>query len=788
MIARFTITFIALTCFCAQSHAQILTGYDHDVQQSQLYEPQLTTTQGVGAPLSEKAVTLFSLDDVAAQTAPDAQNEAVGEPVDFDADNLDYDEESQIITATGDVFLTQTGRILRADKVIYDLANDKVEAHGHVVVNEPAGDVYYAEYMELTDKMKNGFVEGVQAKLGDGATFDAKEGERKDGNKTIMHDARYTPCKLCGDDPREEDGLWQIRASEVTHHKDERRISYEHARFEILGMPVAYTPYFSHPDGTIDRKSGFLSPSFGYRSNLGGFAELSYYWNIAPDKDLTLGVLGFTNADPLALLEYRQRWNKAAFEIEGGITQSRELKRLDEEIRGHVLANGLWDINNKWRTGLDVEWASDDRYMRQYDFVNENVLENQLYVERFSGRNYGVGRLLAFQDIRSGDAEQDQPEILPEIIASFKGEPDSVPALKGRWGLDLSTLGLRRDGDGQDVNRVSAAGTWFRRLVSKYGFLTTANAQARWDFYSIRNRAASTPGSNIDNSSTDTRFFPNFNVQTSYPMAKQYETIQARVEPVVAINLAQNINVNDDIPNEDSQDVQLDASNLFEANRFPGYDLIEDTSNVTYGVRTGLYGHKGSYGEFFIGQSYRLDEEDTPFPEGSGLVSQESDVVGQITGQYEDQYSLDYRFQLDGQRLFSRRHELYASADWNRFRLNANYLFASPIEGTEFSESREQLTTDAQYYLAREWRLRSGARYDLGEDEGLRTSYVGLDYLGECLFWSVQGQRNNTDDESGESDNEIVFRIGLKNLGDFETSGLREEDGRAYSSNDSCKG
>lgn len=787
------------------AQAQLLTGYEESeappaqveaqqsapvVQESQGWRPVLSPYDEApprAAPVltqTEAPRSAPVLTQAAPAGEPSQGFEPSDAPVDLQADSLQHDEQTRTITASGNVMMVQAGRILRADQISYNLQTDKVVATGHVVLNEINGDIHYAERVELEQELKNGFVQGLESYLADGSRFWADEGRRTDGNTTTMEDAAYTPCAPCEDNP-DRAPVWQIRAAEVEHDEQEARISYEHAWFEIFGVPVVYTPYFSHPDGSIDRKSGLVAPLAGYKSDLGAFLGSSYYWNVAPDKDMTVGLIAMTDEAPLAHAEWRQRWDNASIELQGGITYSGRTEKKagedveqDEEMRGHVLAGGLWNMNDKWRSGFDIEWVSDDQYIRQYDFdefdfSDDDVLESEIYAERFSGRSYAVGRLLAFQDIRIREEQEDQPEVLPEIIASFKGEPGAVPVFKGSWSIDTSFLGLQRGGDDQDMNRFSVQAGWKRRLVSDYGLLTNVEASIRGDAYNTRDRDVATPGSGQDDSNTETRFFPNLHVQSSYPVVRAFETMQATIEPVVALTIAPNIDVNNDIPNEDSQDVQIDASNLFEANRFPGLDRIEDKTKVTYGLRTGLYGYDGSHGDIFLGQSYRLDDDDNPFPEGSGLDQQSSDVVGQISAVYKGDHSLDYRFQLASDNLSSQRHEVDAFSRWNRFELTGRYLFAKALEGTDIDESREQIRGSAAYYVSEDWRVRTGATQDLGAQSGLRRAYVGLDYFGQCISLSLTGQRNLTDDATGDSDTEIIFRIGLKNLGEFAASGLR---------------
>ncbi len=697
------------------------------------------------------------------------------QPVDLQADSLSHDENGQIVTAMGDVVLIQDGRTVRADKIVYNLREDTVIAVGSVELIEANGDKHFSDKAEFNNALKDGFVEGLQTFLMDGSRFKADNGRHVNGDKTVMRNASYTPCKSCDD----KDPLWQIKASKVEHDKESKSISYKNARFEIKGVPVAYIPYFSHPDGSVKRKSGFLTPSAGYKSDLGAFIQGDYYWSIAPEKDLTFGVMAMTSEAPMALAQYRQRWDDASLIMDGSVTYSsrRDLDGgadvvRDDKIRGSLSIDGLWNINNKWRSGAIIDVVSDDQYLRQYNFDNKYVLKNEVFAERFSGRNYAVGRFLAFQDLRTDENRADQPHVLPEIQASFIGEPDSVPLIGGRWSADMSLLGLVRDNDEQDVNRAHTALGWKKRLVSDYGFVSVLDANIQGAVYNVNDRTGSQGSDTIDGNSTEARGYGYINAATSYPVVKRFEKAQMLIEPSFAVTLAPNIGADNDIPNEDSLDTSLDALNLFEANRFPGVDGIEDRTHVTYGVRSGIYGDDGSYGDVFIGQSYRFDNDDNPFAKGSGLDEQTSDVVGQVSASYKGDYNLDYSFQLDDGDLSSQRHEIDASARINGLDLSTRYLFAKALDGTDIDETREQIRNSASYYINDNWRIYGSAQHDLSKGSQLREARFGVDYLGDCISLSMIGQRNLTDKSSGNSGTEIMFRIGFKNLGELQTSGV----------------
>jgi LPS-assembly protein len=699
------------------------------------------------------------------------------DPVGLEADRVEYNQELEIVSAVGDVEMVQAGRILRAEKISYYVRKDQVTATGNVVLNEVTGDTYFADNVLLEDQMKDGFVEGLNGILADGSRFTAEEAQKVADLKVIMRKASYTPCEPCKADPSRSP-LWQIKAREVIHHKDEQRISYDDATFEVAGVPVMYTPYFSHSDGTVERKSGFLNPSVGFDSDLGASYHQEYYWSIAPDKDLTVGTMAMTEELPLLTGQYRQRFENASVEVEGGVTYSGRTDRVagqdvarDEEERGHLFLDSLWDINRKWRAGAQLQLVTDEQYLRQYNFSSDDVLENKVYVERFDGRDYATAKMIRFKDVRVSDREVDQPNVLPEIYSRFLGRPNGF--LGGRWSLEASALGLQREGDEQDMTRGSVKAGWQTRQVSSIGTVTTVDLMSRADLYRATDRDIANTTSGRSGQSSAARGFAYANLNTSYPFQKQFKDLQVVVEPIAAITAGTNLNDNNDIPNEDSQDVFLDMTNIFNPNRFPGNDRIEDEVHTTYGVRTGLYADNGNQAEIFLGQSYRLDEDDNPFPAGSGLSEQESDYVGNISATVANRFRINYALQLANDNLGSQRHEIDAGATFGPVSLTTRYFYANALQGTDFGESREQIRTGARYKFTDDWSVFGAMQYDLAEEtKGLRKVSYGLDYEGQCATFMITGQRTLTNDSSGDSGTEIMMRIGLKNLGEFQTSGI----------------
>lgn len=693
---------------------------------------------------------------------PQTQEPADPDKVDFAANTVSYDEVGQTIIAEGDVEIAQDGKIVRAQKVVYDLPKDKVEANGDVVMLDKNGDVHFADQVQLERKLKDGYIKKLRSVLADGSRITASEG-RKDGNKTVMKDASYTACKECKDHP-ERPAIWRIVADKVIHNEETHSMTYKDAKFEVYGVPVMYTPYFSHSDGTVKQKSGFLPPKLSLNSQLGFGLVSKYYWAISPSEDATIGARVFSKESPQLLGEYRKRFEDAQIKFDSSATYSNN----EQEFRGHLFGEGVWDINDKWRAGFNSQMVTDDTYLKEYGITSDSVLENELYVERFDGRDYFVTRGLAFQDVRVSDRAADQPNILPEMQASFIGKPNET--LGGRWDAEISSLSLMRNGGGQDVWRFSGNLGWERRDVMPIGLVNTFNVSARGDLYQISDRdVTSIVGG--EGGPNAFRFYPVVHDVLTYPLVNNIGSKQVVIEPTLALTSATTNKNSSAIPNEDSQDVQIDTTNIFDANRFPGIDRVEDGTHATYGARAGVYEDDGSKWEVFLGQSYRLDNKDNPFPDGSGLSQRDSDVVGQIVAKYKNMYDVNYRVQLASDNFQSERHELDTHLNLGDWTLSGTYLYARSLDGTDLQESRQQVYGSAAYRMDEEWIVSSSARYDLSsQDEGLRYAGLGFTYLGQCFNVLTNVKRSFTDDNTGDNATEVTVQLGFKNLGSFGNS------------------
>lgn len=693
-------------------------------------------------------------------------------PVNIEAKSLSHDGETDTVTAAGDVELVQGGKILHADEVKYNTKKDTVTAKGNVSLLDEEGNVYFFDEVELSRDMKEGYIKSLLAALSDGARFTAESATRKDGNITAMEKASYTPCKVCETDPKP---LWQIKADKVVHDQKEKTVSYENARLEMLGAPVFYSPVLSHPDPSVKRKSGFLRPQYAFSSETGAAVQGGYYFgDIAPDKDASLFVRPTALRGTLVQGEWRQRFENGRLQMNGSIVNSdrrEEDGRIEQDrLRGGFKIKGLYDIDNRWRAGVAAERVSDKEFLRLYNLERQNVLESEAFVERFDNRDYTRIGANSFQDIRLG-IRPEQPEVIPMAEHRMFGAPGGL--FGGRWTAGAGLLALNRDGGGQDVQRIAFDTGWQRRDITRAGFVTMVSADIRGDSFLAqdKNAAIITPGA--DESTSAFRGTALLGSTISYPVQKRLSGGRWLIEPVLGATYAPQVsNTENRIANEDSIDTQLDANNLFAANRFPGIDRIEDGARVNYGLKSSLHGDDGRYIRAFAGQSYRFSDT-TAMPVGSGLDDKLSDYVGQLNVGLNKYVNVDYRAQIDADRFKPKRHEVYGTAGNDVIRGNVGYIFLAPVAGTGFLETREQLQVGGDLSLNDYWTVSGQVLGDLGQEPGLRRVGGGLNYADECFSYSFQALRNLTTEVSGESGTTIMMRVGFKNIGQFDAPGIQ---------------
>jgi LPS-assembly protein len=707
------------------------------------------------------------------QRAPGKGSE--GPPLAFSADEVQYDEDLGLVVARGHVELSQNDQILLADTVTYNQRTDTITASGHVSLLQPSGDILFADYVELHDDMRDAFLQNLRMLLSDRSRLAGNTGRRVGGNRIEIRRGVYTACEPCRRDPTRAP-IWQIKAERMIDDKELQLVEYYNAEMDIAGVPVLWTPYFSSPDPSVKRRSGFLAPSFGNSVSNGSYLSLPYYWVIGKDKDATVTPLFTTAGGTFVGTQYRQRLSNGKLVLEDSVTVgSKAFTNIDTEpvnsVRWHVSTTDEIDLNQNWRLGANIFRASDPTYTLRYHIPSSvDFLTSHLFAEDFGPRSYLNVSSWAFQSLETGVRDKTQPIVAPVADYQWVSEPNSLGA---RLSLEGNAMDLLRQ-QGTSTRRLSTGGDWRLPIDGAIGDRYDVRLALRADGY----QSDGLPAANAATQSATTgRVFPQLALTWRYPWVRRSDTYSQIVEPVAMVAASPYGSNPGKIPNEDSQGFEFDETSLFLPNRFPGFDRVDSGQRVDYGLKTGIYGDGGGSTRLLVGQSYALQTNNSFLP-GSGLEHHLSDVVGRVTFTPIPPFDLTYRFRLDHADLALRRQEISGSVGPSNLRVTLSYIQIDAIPDVPQLQKRKQLAAIVNAGLTRYWSLQLLGTRDfsatpatavgqtVGTTEALNTG-VTLTYRDECVAFVTsvtQSGIRNGDVVPGTS---VIFTIVLKNLGDI---------------------
>lgn len=700
-------------------------------------------------------------------------------PVFLEADEVSIDEALSTTTARGNVRIIRqmkTGiNILQADVITFNEKTHFVTASGNVSILSPEGDVYKATYLELTDDFKEGFIKTIHLLTKDNRRMAAVSAERTDEKITTFSKAIYSPCNLCKEHP-ETPPLWQIKAIRVVRDEIKGDIDYHDAWLEFDGVPVFYTPYLSHPDPSIKRRSGFLTPYLGMSRDLGAFTGVPYYYVLNDSQDMTITPLFFTKQAPLLIGEYRQRFSNGAWEFLGSITDSKKtsassqsISRTSKTLRGHVQTKGILNLNDIWRTGFTVNRASDPTYVRRYSFTNVETpqtssLDSTVYAEGFYDKSYALLQGYSFQPTRQNHPQSQSPLILPLASYAYVGPQGE----KGDHFFSNSSLAAITRRVGTNMQRLSVEGGWELPFKGGIGDLYTLTTSLRGDAYNISRF-------NTGNSTTfkgeKARLFPQATLDWKYPLFNRTSSIPMLIEPNLQFVAAPKGLNNSKIPNEDSLDFEFDETNIFSRDRFPGLDLIDSGQRFNYGTTFEFYPKKIKSLSFFLGQSYQFTQNKF-IPQGVGIHRGFSDIIGNFVINPDADTKFRYRVLWDKDNMRARRNEVGVDFGPPVFRVGANYLFSAKNSLDTSFNGKEQISASLGSQFTKYWRgIIQGSR-DLGKKGGNLAQSYGIVYEDECFIFKTSLIRTFYQDRDIQPDNIVLFSFTFKTLGEVEFKGL----------------
>jgi len=683
----------------------------------------------------------------------------------IEADRISYDNKGEKVTATGQVHIVYQGKTLQADEVIWDQPKDEIKAQGNVILTQPDGTVIFTEEAILQDGMREGVLASLQILTDDNARITGATAKRIDGTIMVVDKATYTACEPCAEDP-DAAPSWRIKTGRTIHNQQTKTIIYEDARIELLGIPVFYLPYFSQPDTSVDKRSGFLTPRFGLSSDLGTEISLPYFINLAPSYDLTVTPRLMTKAGNLLELEWRQKLHNGAYRIKGHGVWLSEDEKLDNDrsFRGNIKADGRFSAPKEgWHYGFKVEQVTDDTFLRRYNISSQNYLETAAYLEYLEDRN--------FLNIRAVDYDTTLASIDNATLSSLAPhiQMEIIPERKiagGHVSFIADFMSMTRV-KGTDVLRGVVETGWTRYVHTDNGQVLKFFTALQGSLYATEGLPKNDGTGAVYGDDTRGQVRGHIGMQWNYPFVKYSTAHYHIIEPIAQIVVLPNTKNDPRIPNEDSRSVDFDSTNLFAAERFTGYDRHERGGRFDYGLRYMMKSNKGQEFSVFAGQSLRSRKNDLLTP-GSGLDGTKSDIVLDFNLVPNEKYSFDNRLRLDKSSLEILRSEADIFVRFERGYVRLGYVFLDERISSDGRE-REELRASASTKVTDNWWIDGTIRQDMFRGTRLHSG-IGITYRDDCLHIRLGLTQDYTRDRNIGPSNGFTLQLHLKTLGGVGTS------------------
>lgn len=747
----------------------------------QILKKQDFSKRAIAALLGGVSLCALSLaPSMAQEISPDAQ-------LLLNADEVEYDFDNDRVAASGAVQIEYDGYRLVADRVVYNQTTGRLLAIGDVEIVDREGNVITSDKIDITDDFGDGFVDALRLETIDNTRFAAASARREGGNITTFTKGVYTACEPCKEKPGKAP-IWQVKGEKIIWNQDKKTIRFEGSRFEFFGKPLLFLPSFEIADHTVTRESGFLIPSASYSSELGASASVPYFLVVSPTADVTFTPTYFTKQGFLGEAEWRQAFSNGIATLKiAGIDQADpnafDAGSIDSEQdrRWMIGTTGKFKINPRWSFGWNVLHQSDNNFSNTYgiDSFDATSRKSNAYLTGLSGKNYFNLEAARFEVQGSEISEERQARVLPSFDYSYTW---NNPVLGGELNFDINSRNIDRQAQYKDTGingrngRFSGEAEWQRTFITQGGLALTPMFALRGDAFYANDEAVN---ANYLNTQADVKsefyqYMATAGLEARYPILFSAASSTHILEPVAQIFARPNARGGNSIDtiNEDAQSFVFDAANLFERDKFSGWDRVEGGVRANVGFRYSGDFDNGLRIDATVGQSYHLAGEN-PFSSpdllyvghSSGLETDVSDFVAGANFSYLSTFSLGTSFRFDKDDLSLARTELTAGYANSKITLAARYANIAPQTDYGFQTRRQEISGSASLKFAENWTLSGAASYDI-EQENLYSHSISLAYDDECFRYGMSYR--NTNPVVGDQTHTVGVSISLRTIGDFD--------------------
>ena len=712
----------------------------------------------------------------------------------FKGDYAEYKKDLKLLKSIGETSIeTSKGYFLTGSNITFDNLNNLIKSKDPAVLKDLENNNIYLDQFEYSTE-KNFFRSKGKIKVIDSKnnTYNFSQVFIDEKNKEILgtdiksflnddsfkinpqnkprvfantvkikdQQTQFTKSVFTLCDYRKEDKCppWSLQAKQMTHDKIKKTIYYDNAVIKVYDFPIFYVPKLSHPDPTVDRRSGFLPPVFTDGKNLGPSIQLPYFWALDTDKDFTFTNRLFASEHPLFLGEYRQALAGANlildFGYTGGYKKGTETKK--EGDKSHLFSKFVKNFKGKGNSEnnleLSVQNTSHDKYMKLYKIKSnlvdyeEDTLENSLNYTHENENLFLGFQASAFETLKENYNDKYE-YILPDMVVSRNLFSDN------KYGnLDFqSNLKIHN----YDTNKfekflINDLDWKFRNFSLPSGVQGSFLGKLKNVNYETKNV------SNYKNDLTN-ELFGAIGYLSEINLLKSTENNSSHaLTPKMLLRYAPGH------MRKENSNSRLNHLNVFTLDRMNTYDNFENGASATIGFEYEIK-NVGSEFDFTLAQILN-DKENKNMPSSSSLDEKLSDLVGRTKYTFlNDKTDITYDFAIDQNYKDLNYSSIGSEFNFNPIKFNISYLQEKKHIGDQ-----EYFTTNLEYASGKNGLFAFETKRNLvtNSSEFYNLSY---EYLNDCLRAGIVYRREFYNDSELEPENSLMFKVTLTPFGDIQS-------------------
>ena len=545
---------------------------------------------------------------------------------------------------------------------------------------------------------------------------------------------------------------WEVNSDEFKHDKVNQIFEYKNSWLKLFDYKIFYTPYFNHPDPSVKRKSGFLTPSYSSSESLGFSLNVPYFKVLSNDKDITFNPKYYADKSFLLQNEYRQALKNSS------IISDFSFLFGEAGTKGHLFYNQIGKLKDNLNFEINLQSVEGDNYLKNHKLADASSLieDDSVLISNLDlNWDFGISKLSTsfkiFEDLSKNYSDR-YHYVFPDF--SFSRNIKLPESYRGKF--TFNSYGYNKFYDTNVSEAVITNDFLFEsnEFISKNGVATNYNVF-------LKNPTSYAENSTNFKDNEDYNLYGTIKLDTSLPMQKKVDLYTHYLKPVVSLRYSPN--GNNDIS---SKDILLNYDNVFSLDRIGTSNQVEGGEALSLGLEFKRNLNGSDIFDFKIANVLKL-KENLKLPTKSKLNKTRSDIFGSIKYNINDNLNLGYDFSYDRDLKYSNLEGLLTEFKLNNIYTDFYYYTTDNDLGRN-----ETIKNNTIINLNNESSIKFSTTKDLIENFTEFYNYI-YTYETDCISLNLNYNKSYYQDGNLKPDESLSFLIkiipftelGVNNLG-----------------------